>query len=336
MQQRKLGSQGLEVSAIGFGCMGLSGVYNAPVDAADANRLLARAVELGVTFFDTAEVYGLTTNEVMVGEALKPFRGKVVIATKFGFDIDGARAAGRISGLNSRPDNIRKVADNSLKSLQIDVIDLFYQHRVDPSVPIEDVAGAVADLVKAGKVRAFGLSEASAATIRKAHAIQPVSAVQSEYSLWTRDPEAEVLPACRELGIGFVPYSPLGRGFLTGAVTTMDQLSETDFRRGVPRFQGEAFAKNLGLVETLTAIAKAKGCTPAQLALAWLLAQGPEIVPIPGTTKAHRLEENVGAAGVQLTPADLAQIAAAVPEAAIEGARHSAAGMAMVDRTTVG
>lgn len=332
MQQRKLGRQGLEVSAIGFGCMGLSGVYNAPVDPADAHRLLARAVELGVTFFDTAEVYGLTTNEVLVGEGLKPFKGQVRIATKFGFDIEGARAAGRISGLNSRPDNIRKVADNSLKSLQVEALDLFYQHRVDPAVPIEDVAGTVADLVKAGKVRAFGLSEASAATIRKAHAIQPVSAVQSEYSLWTRDPEAEVLPTCRELGIGFVPYSPLGRGFLTGTVTNSDQLAADDFRRGVPRFQGEAFAKNLGLVGTLTPIALAKGCTPAQLALAWLLAQGDDIVPIPGTTKAHRLAENVGAADVQLTAEELAAITAAIPETAVEGARYTPAGMAMIGR----
>jgi aryl-alcohol dehydrogenase-like predicted oxidoreductase len=330
MQKRKLGRQGLEVSAIGFGCMGLSGVYNAPVDQGHASGLLARAVELGVTFFDTAEVYGLTTNEVMVGEALKPFKGKVVIATKFGFDIEGARAAGRISGLNSRPDNIRKVAENSLKSLQVETLDLFYQHRVDPSVPIEDVAGAVGDLVKAGKVRAFGLSEAGPQTIRRAHAVHPVSAVQSEYSLWTRDPEAAVLPVCRELGIGFVPYSPLGRGFLTGAVTTTDQLAADDFRRGVPRFQGDAFSKNLSLVETLTGIAKEKGCTPAQLALAWLLAQGDDIAPIPGTTKAHRLEENVGAAQVRLTSADLAAIAAGVPE--VEGARHSPAGMAMVDR----
>lgn len=330
MHRRKLGTQGLEVSAIGFGCMGLSGVYNAPVEAAQAEALVARAVELGVTFFDTAEIYGMTANEVLVGAALKPFRGRVQIATKFGFDLEAARAAGRPTGTNSRPDNIRAVADASLKRLGVDVIDLFYQHRVDPNVPIEDVAGAVGELVKAGKVRCFGLSEAGPETIRRAHAVHPVTALQSEYSLWTRDPETSVLPVCRELGIGFVPYSPLGRGFLAGAVKGQDSLVENDFRRFMPRFQGQALQKNLPLVETLTRLAAEKGHTPAQLALAWLLAQGPDIVPIPGTTKVHRLEENAGAADVTLGPDDLAAIAAAVPETAVEGARYDERGLSMV------
>jgi Predicted oxidoreductases (related to aryl-alcohol dehydrogenases) len=331
MKTRKLGTQGLEVSAIGFGCMGLSGVYNAPLDEGRATAVLQKAVEAGITFFDTAEIYGMTTNEVLVSKGLGEARHRLRIATKFGFDLEAARAAGRPTGVNSRPENIRAVADASLKRLGVEVIDLFYQHRVDPNVPIEDVAGTVGDLVKAGKVRYFGLSEAGADTIRRAHAVHPVSALQSEYSLWTRDPETTVLPTLRELGIGFVPYSPLGRGFLAGAVRGKGSLADNDFRRFVPRFQDGALEKNLPLVETLTALARAKGRTPAQLALAWLLAQGPDIVPIPGTTNPARVEENVGAVDIELTPEDLAAIAAAVPETAVEGARYDARGLAMVN-----
>ena len=333
MKTRKLGD-GLEVSAIGLGCMGMGQVYGTALDKADAFKVLARAVELGVTFFDTAEVYGPYTNEVLVGEGLKPFRDKVVIATKFGFDIapeGSGEGFARMRGVNSRPEHIRAVAEASLKRLGVEVIDLFYQHRVDPNVPIEDVAGTVKDLIAEGKVKHFGLSEAGAATIRKAHAVQPVAALQSEYSLWFRELEHEVLPTLRELGIGLVPYSPLGRGFLTGAVKA-DTLAQNDFRRGLPRFQGEALAKNLGLVEALTQIAAEKGVTPAQLALAWILHQGEDIAPIPGTTKIARLEENVGAAAVALSAEDLTRIAAAVPETAIEGERYSAAGLAMVGR----
>lgn len=331
MQTRKLGTQGLEVSAIGFGCMGLSGVYNAPLDAGQATAVLRRAVELGITFFDTAEIYGMTTNEVLVGDGLGEARGRVKIATKFGFDLEAARAAGRPIGTNSRPENIQAVADASLKRLGVDVIDLFYQHRVDPNVPIEDVAGAVGELVKAGKVRYFGLSEAGPETIRRAHAVHPVSALQSEYSLWTRDPEKTVLPVTRELGIGFVPYSPLGRGFLAGAVQGKESFVENDFRRFMPRFRDGALEKNLSLVETLTALAREKGRTPAQLALAWLLSRAPDILPIPGTTKIGRLEENVGAAEIELTPDDLAAIEAAVPETAVEGARYDERGLSMVN-----
>lgn len=333
MKTRVLGD-GLTVSAIGLGCMGMGQVYGTALDKADAFRLMARAVELGVTFFDTAEVYGPYTNEALVGEGLKPFRDQVVIATKFGFDIapEGqAEGFARMRGVNSRPDHIREVAEASLKRLGVEVIDLFYQHRVDPNVPIEDVAGTVRDLIAEGKVKHFGLSEAGAATIRRAHAVQPVAALQSEYSLWFRELEAEIIPTLRELGIGLVPYSPLGRGFLTGAVTA-DTLAKTDFRRGLPRFQGQALEKNLGLVEALTAIAAEKGVTPAQLALAWILHQGEAIAPIPGTTKIARLEENVGAVEVSLSPEDLARIAAAVPETAIEGDRYAPAGMAMVGR----
>jgi len=330
MDKRKLGTQGLEVGAIGLGCMGLTAVYGPGPSEADALKVLARAVELGVTFFDTAEIYGRLTNEVVVGKGLAPFRDKVAIATKFGFDVADAMAAGRPRGVNSRPENIWAVADASLQRLGIDVIDLFYQHRVDPKVPIEDVAGAVGELVKAGKVRYFGLSEAGPETIRRAHKVFPVSAVQSEYSLWSRDPEAEVLPALRELGIGFVPYSPLGRGFLTGAVNS-DTLGENDFRRFQPRFQPDALAKNLGLVETLAALGREKGRTSGQLALAWLLHQGQDIVPIPGTAKASRLEENVAAADIRLTRDDLAAIAAAVPETAVEGQRYDQTGLAMVN-----
>ena len=331
MKTRKLGD-GLEVSAIGLGCMGMGQVYGTALDKADAFKVLARAVELGVTFFDTAEVYGPYENEILVGEGLKPFRDKVVIATKFGFDI-GPEGEGyaRMRGVNSRPEHIRAVAEASLKRLGIETIDLFYQHRVDPNVPIEDVAGAVKDLITEGKVKHFGLSEAGAATIRKAHAVQPVAALQSEYSLWFRELEAEIIPTLRELGIGLVPYSPLGRGFLTGAVKA-DDLGKGDFRRGLPRFQGEALAKNLGLVEALTVIAADKGVTPAQLALAWILHQGPDIAPIPGTTKIARLEENIGAVDVTFTADELARIAAAVPETAIEGDRYAPTGMAMVGR----
>lgn len=333
MKTRKLGD-GLEVSAIGLGCMGMGQVYGTALETADAHRLLARAVELGVTFFDTAEVYGPFTNEVLVGEGLKPFRDKVVIATKFGFDIapEGTgEGFTRMRGVNSRPEHIRAVAEASLKRLGVEVIDLFYQHRVDPNVPIEDVAGAVKDLIAEGKVKHFGLSEAGAATIRKAHAVQPVAALQSEYSLWFRELEAEILPTLRELGIGLVPYSPLGRGFLTGAVKA-ETLGEGDFRKGLPRFQGEALTKNLSLVDALTAIAGEKGVTPAQLALAWILRQGEDIAPIPGTTKIGRLEENLGAVDVTLTAEDLSRIAAAVPETAVEGERYTKAGLAMVGR----
>ena len=333
MKTRKLGD-GLEVSAIGHGCMGMGQVYGTALETADAHKLLARAVELGVTFFDTAEVYGPFTNEVLVGEGLKPFRDKVVIATKFGFDIapEGTgEGFTRMRGVNSRPEHIRAVAEASLKRLGVEVIDLFYQHRVDPNVPIEDVAGAVKDLIAEGKVKHFGLSEAGAATIRKAHAVQPVAALQSEYSLWFRELEAEILPTLRELGIGLVPYSPLGRGFLTGAVKA-ETLGEGDFRKGLPRFQGEALTKNLSLVDALTAIAGEKGITPAQLALAWILRQGEDIAPIPGTTKIGRLEENLGAVDVTLTAEDLSRIAAAVPETAVEGERYTKAGLAMVGR----
>jgi aryl-alcohol dehydrogenase-like predicted oxidoreductase len=329
MQKRKLGTQGLEVSAIGFGCMGLSAVYGPAPDEAQALAVLRRAVELGVTFFDTAEIYGGTTNEVLVGKGLKDARDRVVIATKFGFDLQDAARTGQPRGVDSRPEHIREVAEASLKRLGVEVIDLLYQHRVDPKVPIEDVAGAVGDLVKAGKVKYFGLSEAGAETIRRAHATHPVSAVQSEYSLWTRDPEREVLPTCRELGIGFVPFSPLGRGFLAGAVK--GDLAENDFRRGMPRFQPGAMQANLSLVETLERLAREKGRTPAQLALAWLLHQDPHIVPIPGTTKLNRLEENVAAADISLSAEELAAIDRAVPETAVAGQRYDETGLAMVN-----
>jgi aryl-alcohol dehydrogenase-like predicted oxidoreductase len=330
MQSRKLGTQGLEVSEIGFGCMGLTGVYNAALPEADAMAVLNRAVELGVTFFDTAELYGPFANEKLVGKALKPVRDRVVIATKFGFKIEPG--ASRPSGVDSRPEHIREVCDASLQRLGVETIDLLYQHRVDPAVPIEDVAGAVGELVKAGKVRFFGLSEAGAETIRKANAVHPVSAVQSEYSLWTRDVEKEVLPTCRKLGVGFVPYSPLGRGFLAGSASAAGSaLNQNDFRRFMPRWQDEAMARNRGLVETLTALAKAKGHTPAQLAIAWLLHQGPDIAPIPGTTKIGRLEENLGASGIQLSAAELGEIERAVPESAVEGGRYDDSGLAMVN-----
>src|SRR5208283_3807280 len=304
MEKRKLGKSGLEVSALGLGCMGMSIAYGQTGDKQEMIALIRQAVERGVTFFDTAEVYGPYTNEELVGEALAPFRGQVVIATKFGFKfVDGKQ-----TGLDSRPEHIKEVAEGSLKRLQIEAIDLFYQHRVDPDVPIEDVAGAVKDLIRAGKVRHFGLSEAGVETIRRAHAVQPVTALQSEYSLWWRSPEADVLPTLEELGIGFVPFSPLGRGFLTGKIDESTTFDNTDFRTTLPRFTPEARGANKALVDLLAAIAARKNSTPAQLALAWLLAQKPWIAPIPGTTKLERLEENIGAAGVGLTADDLREI----------------------------
>jgi aryl-alcohol dehydrogenase-like predicted oxidoreductase len=320
MQKRKLGNSGLEVSAIGLGCMGLSFGYGPAVDKPHGTSLIRSAVERGVTLFDTAEVYGPFTNEELVGEALAPFRKDVVIATKFGFDIDPK--TGQQRGLNSRPEHIKEVAAASLKRLRTDVIDLFYQHRVDPDVPIEDVAGAVKDLIREGKVRHFGLSEAGVQTIRRAHAVQPVAALQSEYSLWWREPEQEVLPMLEELGIGFVPFSPLGKGFLTGAISENTTFDSTDFRNVVPRFSQEARRANQKLVDLLGKIAAAKKVTPAQIALAWLLAQRPWIVPIPGTTKLHRLEENIGAAAVELTPGDANSIESAVSAIAVQGARY--------------
>jgi aryl-alcohol dehydrogenase-like predicted oxidoreductase len=320
MKKRKLGNSDLEVSSIGLGCMGLSFGYGPAVDKPQGISLIRSAVERGVTLFDTAEVYGPFTNEELVGEALAPFRKDVVIATKFGFDVD--LKTGQQRGLNSRPEHIKEVAVASLKRLRTDVIDLFYQHRVDPDVPIEDVAGAVKDLIREGKVRHFGLSEAGVQTIRRAHAVQPVAALQSEYSLWWREPEQEVLPTLEELGIGFVPFSPLGKGFLTGAISENTTFDSTDFRNVVPRFSPEARKANQTLVDLLGKIAAAKKVTPAQIALAWLLAQRPWIVPIPGTTKQHRLEENIGAAAVELTPGDANDIDSAVSAIAVQGARY--------------
>jgi len=320
MQKRKLGNSNLEVSAIGLGCMGLSFGYGPAVEKQAGIVLIRAAVERGVTFFDTAEVYGPFTNEELVGEALAPFRQQVVIATKFGFDLDPDTRQQR--GLNSRPTHIKEVAEASLKRLKTDVIDLFYQHRVDPDVPIEDVAGAVKDLIRQGKVRHFGLSEAGAQTIRRAHAVQPVAALQSEYSLWWREPEQVILPTLEELGIGFVPFSPLGRGFLTGAISESTTFDKTDFRNSVPRFSPEARKANQGLVDLLGKIAAGKKTTSAQIALAWLLARKPWIVPIPGTTKLHRLDENIGAANVELTASDLREIERAVAEVTVQGARY--------------
>ena len=319
MQTRTLGKSNLEVSALGFGCMGLSYGYGPAAEKRQAVAVIEAAVDCGVTFFDTAEVYGPFTNEDLLGEALAPHRKRVVIATKFGFDIapDGQRRG----GLNSRPDHIREVAEASLKRLKTDVIDLLYQHRVDPEVPIEDVAGAVKDLIQAGKVKHFGLSEAAAKTIRRAHVVQPVAAVQSEYSIWTRDPEPEVLPTCEELGIGFVPWSPLGQGFLTGKIDASTKFDSTDFRAVFPRFSEEARNANLALVELLKQIAQRKNATPAQIALAWLLAQKPWLVPIPGTTKIHRLKENVDSVLVELTTEDLEEINAAASRIPIQGER---------------
>jgi aryl-alcohol dehydrogenase-like predicted oxidoreductase len=322
MQKRKLGKSNLEVSAIGLGCMGLSFGYGPAVEKQAGIALIRSAVERGVTFFDTAEVYGPFTNEELAGEALAPFRKQVVIATKFGFDIDPD--TGVQNGLNSKPAHIKVVAEASLKRLKTDVIDLFYQHRVDPNVPIEDVAGTVKELIREGKVRHFGLSEAGVQTIRRAHAVQPVAALQSEYSLWWREPEAEILPTLEELGIGFVPFSPLGKGFLTGAISADTTFDKTDFRNVVPRFTPEARQANQALVDLLGKIAAGKKATSAQIAIAWLLAQKPWIVPIPGTTKLHRLEENVGAAGVQLTASDLSEIERAVSGIAVQGDRYPA------------
>jgi aryl-alcohol dehydrogenase-like predicted oxidoreductase len=320
MQKRKLGSSGLEVSAIGLGCMGMSFGYGPAGDKQEMISLVRSAVERGVTFFDTAEVYGPFTNEELVGEALAPFRGQVVIATKFGFDIDPN--TGEQRGLNSRPEHIEQVAEASLRRLRTDVIDLFYQHRVDPNVPIEDVAGAVKDLIQQGKVQHFGLSEPGVQTIRRAHAVQPIAAIQSEYSLWWRQPEEDVLPALEELGIGFVPFSPLGKGFLTGAISESTTFDSTDFRNIVPRFTPEARKANQALVDLLGEIAARKQVTSAQIAIAWLLAQKPWIVPIPGTTKLHRLEENIGAAGVELTPDDLRDIDGVLSRITVQGDRY--------------
>lgn len=320
MQKRRLGKSDLEVSAIGLGCMGMSFGYGPPADQQQMISLIRTAVERGVTFFDTAEVYGPYTNEALVGEALAPVRDKVVIATKFGFDLDPKSGAQR--GLSSRPEHIKEVAEASLKRLRTDVIDLFYQHRVDPNVPIEEVAGAVKELIQQGKVRHFGLSEAGAQTIRRAHAVQPVAALQSEYSLWWRQPEEEILPTLEELGIGFVPFSPLGKGFLTGAISEDTKFDSKDFRNIVPRFTPEARKANQALVERLGAIAAQKQATPAQIAIAWLLSQKPWIVPIPGTTKLHRLDENIGAARVELTPEDLRDISSAVAQIPVQGARY--------------
>src|SRR5271165_1753005 len=321
MQKRKLGKS-LEVSALGLGCMGMSFSYGPPKDKKEMTDLLHAAVERGITFFDTAEVYGPFTNEELVGEALAPYRGKVVIATKFGFDLSGSDKRPGAAGLDSRPEHIKEAVEGSLKRLKVDSIDLLYQHRVDPNVPIEDVAGAVKDLIQAGKVKHFGLSEAGVGTIRRAHAVQPVTALQSEYSLWWRKPEAEVIPTLEELGIGFVPYSPLGKGFLTGAIKEETKFDTTDFRSKLPRFTPEALKTNQALVDLLGTIAQKKKATPAQIALAWLLAQKPWIVPIPGTTKLHRLEENIGGAAIDLTSDDVREIETASSKIKVEGARY--------------
>jgi aryl-alcohol dehydrogenase-like predicted oxidoreductase len=320
MQKRKLGKSNLEVSAIGLGCMGMSFGYGPPKDKQEMIPVIRAAVERGVTFFDTAEVYGPFINEELVGEALAPFREQVVIATKFGFKLDPN--TGRQAGLDSRPEHVKQVAEGSLKRLRVEAIDLFYQHRVDPDVPIEDVAGAVKDLIREGKVKHFGLSEAGAKTIRRAHSVQRVTAIQSEYSLWTRGPEKEVLPTVEELGIGFVPYSPLGKGFLTGKMDENSKLDSTDFRNILPRFTPEARRANRALVDLLGSIGKRKKATPAQIALAWLLAQKPWIVPIPGTTKLARLVENIGAVSVELTPDDLRDIDSAASKITVQGARY--------------
>ena len=321
MQKRKLGNSNLEVSAVGLGCMGMSFSYGPPKDKQEMTSLLRAAVERGVTFFDTAEVYGPYTNEELVGEALAPFYGQVVIATKFGFKLNPDGSPGW-QGLDSRPAHIKQVAEESLKRLKVDVIDLLYQHRVDPNVPIEDVAGAVKELIQAGKVKHFGLSEAGVQTIRRAHAVQPVTALQSEYSLWTRTPEKEVIPTPEELGIGFVPYSPLGKGFLTGKMDAQTTFDSSDFRSTLPRFTPEALKANQALIDLLGTIGKRKKATPAQIALAWLLARKPWIVPIPGTTKLHRLDENIGAVAVELTPDDLRDIESAATKITVHGARY--------------
>ena len=320
MEQRQLGKSDLTVSALGLGCMGMSFGYSPPSDRREMIAVIRSAVEQGITFFDTAEVYGPYTNEALVGEALEPFRDEVVIATKFGFKVD--RGTGKQAGLDSRPENIRRVAEESLQRLRVEAIDLFYQHRVDPDVPIEDVAGTVRDLIQEGKVRHFGLSEAGMETLRRAHAVQPVTALQNEYSLWTRRVEREVLPTLEELGIGLVPYSPLGRGFLTGQMTADTTFADDDFRKALPRFAPGALAANQALVDLLAQVARAKDATPAQIALAWLLAQRPWIVPIPGTTKRHRLTENIGAAAIELTSDDLQRIERAAAEIEVVGDRY--------------
>jgi aryl-alcohol dehydrogenase-like predicted oxidoreductase len=330
MKMRRLGKSNLEVSALGLGCMGMSWAYGPAGNRSEMISLLRKAVDLGVTFFDTAEVYGPYENEELVGEALYPLRDRVVIATKFGFELDPKGGPNPI-GVNSKPDHIKRAADASLKRLKVDAIDLFYQHRVDPQVPIEDVAGTVRDLIKAGKVKHFGLSEANAQTIRRSHAVQPVTAVETEYSLWTRDPEAEVLPTVEELGIGFVPYSPLGRGFLTGAIKADTKFDSSDFRNTNPRFTQEARKSNQMLVDSITRIAKKKGATPAQIALAWLLAQKPWIVPIPGTRKLNRLEENIGAASIELSADDLQEIESATSAVNVKGERYDESGLKMVN-----
>jgi len=325
MQKRKLGKSNLEVSALGLGCMGMSFSYGPPKDTQEMTALLRAAVERGITFFDTAEVYGPFLNEELVGEALSPFRKQVVIATKFGFDISpnsDPRGMKGLPALNSRPEHIKDAVEGSLRLLKVDVIDLLYQHRVDPTVPIEDVAGAVKDLIQAGKVKHFGLSEAGVQTIRRAHAVQPVTALQSEYSLWTRTPEKEVIPALEELGIGLVPYSPLGKGFLTGKIDENAKFDSSDFRSTLPRFTPEALKANQALIDLLGRIAERKKATPAQIALAWLLAQKPWMVPIPGTTKLHRLDENIGAVSVELTPGDLQNIDIAASKITVQGARY--------------
>ncbi len=322
MQKRKLGKSNLEVSTLGLGCMGMSFSYGPPKDKKEMTDLLHASVERGITFFDTAEVYGPFLNEELVGEALAPFRGKVVIATKFGFDFSGGDNRPGKSTINSQPEHIKQAVEGSLKRLKVDVIDLLYQHRVDPNVPIEDVAGAVKDLIQAGKVKHFGMSEAGVKTIRRAHAVQPLTALQSEYSLWTRGPEAEVLPMLEELGIGFVPYSPLGKGFLTGKMDANTKLGSSDFRSTLPRFTPEAMKANQALVDLLGKIAQRKKATPAQIALAWLLAQKPWIVPIPGTTKLARLDENIGSVAVELTPDDLREIETAASKITVEGNRY--------------
>jgi aryl-alcohol dehydrogenase-like predicted oxidoreductase len=321
MQKRQLGNSNLEVSAIGLGCMGLSFGYGPATDKQEAITLIRAAVERGVTFFDTAEIYGPLTNEELLGEALAPFRGQVVIATKFGFK-PASEGETNWTALDSRPEHIKEAVEGSLRRLRVNAIDLYYQHRVDPDVPIEDVAGVVKDLIQAGKVKHFGLSEAGVQTIRRAHAVQPVTALQSEYSLWWRNPEAEVLPTLEELGIGFVPFSPLGKGFLTGKIDENTTFDSTDFRNIVPRFTPEARKANQALVELLSRVSEQKKATPAQIALSWLLAQKPWIVPIPGTTKMHRLKENLGAASIELTPDDLREINSAASKISVQGARY--------------
>src|SRR5260221_98884 len=322
MQKRKLGNSDLEVSALGLGWMGMSFSYGPPKDKQEMAALLRAAVDRGITFFDTAEVYGPFTNEELVGEALAPYRGKVVIATKFGFDLSGTDNRPGPAGLNSRPEHIKQAVEGSLKRLKVGTINLLYQHRVDPNVPIEDVAGTVKELIQAGKVKHFGLSEAGVQTIHRAHAVQPLTALQSEYSLWTRKPEKEVIPTLEELGIGFVPYSPLGKGFLTGKMDEKTTFDSSDFRSTLPRFTPEALKANQALIDLLGSIAARKKATPAQIALAWLLAQKPWIVPIPGTTKLHRLDENIGALAVELTPDDLREIDNAASKITVQGARH--------------